>query len=89
MRVNTASAERKIEEVIESLAARLQQLAPDPRRLGRPCTVTASFNNTQLMDAFLRDLPRRTGIERWLAHYQRKLYAMRKHAPMAAFGLAA
>lgn len=61
--------------------------------LGRKNAISGAFNHSvarqAMMDAFLRDLPRRMGIERWLADYQRKLYALRKHAPAAAFGLAA
>jgi hypothetical protein len=36
-----------------------------------------------MMAAYLRDLPRRMGLERSLIHYKRKLHALRKNASCA------
>lgn len=63
----------------------IRDRAPGNRfTLGRRGSMTRSFNATQArdarMEAFLKDLPRRLGIERWLADYQRRLYAMRRYA---------
>lgn len=46
----------------------------------RPCTGFNAAARKVTMDAFLADLPRRLGIERWIAEYQRKLYGLRKNA---------
>lgn len=49
-------------------------------------TFNSTSSNPAMMAAYLRDLPKRLGMERWVADHQRKLYALRKHAAM---GLAA
>ena len=45
--------------------------------------ITTNFNKNiiwkNMMQAYLSDLPKRLGIERWLAGYQRKIYALQKH----------
>ncbi len=45
--------------------------------------ITTNFNTNilwkNMMQAYLSDLPKRLGIERWLADYQRKIYALQKH----------
>lgn len=62
-------------------------------RLGQKNAIAGGFNaqaaRQNMMDAYLRDLPQRLGIERWLAHYQRKVYALKKHAALAGPSLAA
>lgn len=61
--------------------------------LGSRKVIAGDFNRSALrkhmMQAYLHDLPRRMGLERFLAAYQRKLFALRKQAPAAAFALAA
>lgn len=53
-------------------------------QIGQRHTISGGFNtmaaNDDLMAAYLKDLPRRMGLERWLAHYQRKLFSLRKQA---------
>ncbi len=54
--------------------------------LGRKKSICAGFNKRaaiwqHMMDVYLQDLPKRLGIERWLADYQRKLNTLQKHAP--------
>lgn len=48
---------------------------------------TPAYN--AMMKAYLADLPDRINLEKHLAHEVRRLYALRKNAPMAAFGMAA
>ena len=43
----------------------------------------------EMMAAYVRDLPRRMGLERLLAQYQRKLGALRKQRAYASFKMAA
>ena len=80
--------EKNIETIVTGLKKQLQELAPHPQRVGQRRRITDSFNNTQRMDAFLRDMPRRAGIERWLSHYQRRLYAAQQQALAASYELA-
>ncbi len=54
--------------------------------LGQKQSISGQFNaisDEALMQAYLRDLPRRLGLERWLAHYQRKIHALRKAGAFA------
>jgi hypothetical protein len=82
----------------------LQNLAPHPDLLKREASnsnfqlgdhhvIAPAFNLGGLyeiqMKAYLADLPRRNGLERWLAFYKRKLFGMRKRAALSAFALAA
>lgn len=57
-------------------------------KLGQRGSISGGFNQAckrdALMKAYKRDLPERLALERWLAHYQRKIYALRKHAPVPA-----
>lgn len=51
--------------------------------------ICAAFNNAslryeQLLSAFLHDMPRRAGLETWLAQYERKAYDLKKKARLAA-----
>ena len=56
--------------------------------IGQKKAISAQFNKNSIwqhmMGAYLRDLPKRLGIERWIAEYQRKLYALPKHAYIPA-----
>jgi len=60
-------------------------------QIGQKNVIAGAFNaqadSTPMMQAYLRDLPRRKGLEKWLAYYQRKLFAMNKHN--LTYGLAA
>lgn len=62
-------------------------------QIGQRGAISGNFNDTalraEMMQEFTRDLPRRMGLERWLALYQRKLFALRKQARARAFALAA
>ena len=62
-------------------------------QIGQRNAISGAFNESvtrgHLMEAFMRDLPRRMGLERFLAYYQRRLYGMRKQATANAFALAA
>ena len=57
-------------------------------KLGQKQVITQAFNQTNSAEALyqsiinsaLRDLPARQGLERWIAYYRRKMYALRKHA---------
>lgn len=48
----------------------------------RGASLSHAFNdnvvNDNALKAYLSDLPRRKGYEKWLAHYQRKIFALRK-----------
>lgn len=63
-------------------------------KLGQKSMISSNFNDrSSLFEAYFRDLPRRLGIEKWLATYQRKLYSLRKQArlnpsPATAFAAA-
>lgn len=67
--------------------------APKSYDLGAKGTIFKGFNAAAkreiLMNAFLKDLPARLGLERWLAYYQRRLYALRKEHRGPAPSLAA
>jgi hypothetical protein len=60
---------------------------------GRGRVVSRTFNKAvarrQMMDAYRRDLPRRMGLERWIAYYQRKFFALEKQIPACAPSMAA
>ncbi len=47
-------------------------------------SLSIAFNDNVVNDnafaAYLKDLPRRKGYEKWLAHYQRKIHAIQKKA---------
>ena len=47
-------------------------------------TLSGNFNCTtirdEMMQKYLADLPRRMGVERWLAHHQKKLNGLREMA---------
>ncbi len=79
-----------VECVSEYMQDRPAAQARAPYSIGQKRSISAAFNtsgtHTEMMGSYLRDLPRRLGIERWLSDYQRKLYATHKHA---ALGLAA
>lgn len=79
------------DNIIDGISEFIQDRAPaQPYRIGTRRAISNSFNtqssNPTLMAAYLRDLPRRLGMERWVADYQRKFYALQKRA---ALGLAA
>ena len=52
--------------------------------LGQTNAISSNFNKhvkrKDMMDAYIKDLPKRLGIESWLASYQRKLYALHKQS---------
>ncbi|MEM7618612.1 MAG: hypothetical protein AAF244_04425 [Pseudomonadota bacterium] len=81
-------------DAIECASNYMQDRGTKTIRLGQKNTISSSFNRNGLSDAvreqmlqsYLQDLPKRKGIERWIAESQRKLYAIQKHA---ALGLAA
>ncbi len=62
-------------------------------QLGQKRVICSAFNGkTQydaMLTAFKRDLPRRLGLERWIAEYQRKYYVQRHKARLALPALAA
>ncbi len=65
--------------------------------LGQRRMIASNFNGEAskgpayecMMKAYLADLPERLSIEKFMAHELRRLYALRKHAPMAAPSMAA
>ncbi len=72
----------------EAVSEYSQDRANASYNLGQKKAISAQFNKRalwqQMMDAYLKDLPKRLGIERFLADYQRKLYALHKHTPAPA-----
>ena len=57
-----------------------------PVHLGQTNAIRGRFNSNSnaasrenAMKHYLSDLPRRKSLETWLAHYTRRLYALRKH----------
>ncbi|MCB1531710.1 MAG: hypothetical protein KDJ35_02460 [Alphaproteobacteria bacterium] len=79
-------------DILECVSDFMQdrQSAPAAYKVGQSRALCSTFNTNSdtsaLLAAYMRDLPRRLGMERWVADYQRKLYALQKHAAM---GLAA
>lgn len=103
MNVNIADQQHKIEGIVMKLTKELEKLAPEPAcpehkplldiKLDQKAIITGRFNSSamwnDMMKAYLRDLPRRKGIERWLNEHRRKLYALHKQAHLNSFRLAA
>lgn len=82
--------EQDIEDTIAALEHELALLAPLPEAtraytLVQRNVITGAFNKTAnlTMEAYLRDLPRRQGIERQIAYYRRRLHALALHRAYA------
>ncbi len=73
---------KKLEGALHGLERELEQLAPRPDHYFTPaCGLTAGFNHQSVtLQACLRDMPRRTGLERRLAAGRRALAALRAAA---------
>lgn len=84
-----------MEAELHRLQRELAHLAPYPVfatannnfALGQSNVVRGAFNayaaqGHAAMRAYLADLPRRKGLETWIAYYQRKLYALNKSASL-------
>ncbi len=67
-------------------------LTNSPYEIGQKNCISSNFNKSMTysanMKSYLCDLPKRLGLERWIAHYQRKLYAMQKESFAPSFALA-
>lgn len=81
-------------DIIECASNFLQDRSEKPFQVGQKKALSGSFNRNglspaaraEMLSLYMSDLPRRLGMERWIAESQRKLYALQKHA---ALGLAA
>ncbi len=73
---------KKLEGALHGLERELEQLAPHPGHYFTPaCGLTAGFNFTSMrLQACLRDMPRRAGLERRLSTGRRRLAALRAAA---------
>lgn len=66
-------------------------------QIGQRRVIAGNFNNigsrgpeyTAMMNAYQADLPRRLSLEKWISHETRRLYALRKNAPMPMPSMAA
>jgi len=72
----------------EALKDRTPQSGSPSYQLGQRGSISGGFNRASkrdaLMKAYKADLPQRLALEAHLAQYQRKIYALRKNAPMPA-----
>lgn len=65
--------------------------------LGQRNVIAGNFNSIgsrgpeyeAMMDAYQADLPTRMSLEKWISHETRRLYALRKNAPMPMPSMAA
>lgn len=84
------SATGNMDKLAEAASTYLQDRAPKSIKIGGRRVIANDFNVTSArgpeylaqMAAFMADLPARLHLEKWLAHETRRLYALRKHAPM-------
>lgn len=85
------------ERASECASEYMQDRSSSSYQLGQRRAIAGSFNNigsrgpeyVAMMDAYMTDLPRRTSLEKWISHETRRLYALRKNAPMPMPSMAA
>ena len=82
-----------ITNLMDAASEYITDRAPRSYVLGKKGSIMQNFNSSAqraiLMKAFIHDLPARLGLEKWLAYYQRRLYALRKAHRIAAPSFAA
>lgn len=79
-----------MDKMAEAASTYMQDRTPKSIKIGGRRVIANDFNTTSArgpeylaqMEAFMADLPARLHLEKWLAHETRRLYALRKNAPM-------
>ena len=84
------SAAGNLDKVADAASTYMQDRAPKSIKIGGRRVIANDFNSIGArgpeylaqMESFMADLPARLHLEKWLAHETRRLYALRKNAPM-------
>ena len=79
-----------MDKMAECTSTYMQDRAPKSIKIGSKRVIANDFNAIGArgpeylaqMEAYMADLPARMHLEKWLSHETRRLYALRKNAPM-------
>lgn len=87
---DSVSSLSSFDRVADCASEYMQDRSSNNFQLGQRRTIANDFNfigsrgpeYQVMMDAYLADLPMRMSLEKWISHETRRLYALRKNAPM-------